>query len=369
MHLLRGACSSTIWAVVSPLEATLDIRPRARIDVVDVRAMAAAAYGDVFDRFARCLYVSPHTTAGYLPQSLATRLTTRRAGLEPYLHLFQTVFPANAGYQHDNLDLRTELPPEQRRVEPTNGDSHLAFMAAGLHTCVSYRTDRTGPVYFVDLDGAHEGTPRKRATRLVGYNEEREIARMSLEVPVSKHPIEAVSLKDPSLGLSARLNELIRRQGVTKGRVRLELGRDERHASLTINEYETLLMQHDLAEVLRNPLKFAAQKARHAWSDPLAVPVKAVDYAKYDLVRAVNRLFDALGLSASRLEFALARALELPASRLLRMKRSVNLLVSDAGTDGTGAVVEGTFQAPIMVQWRPATAGRRTVEVVLSRFL
>jgi thiamine phosphate synthase YjbQ (UPF0047 family) len=354
---------------VAPLEAALDIRPRARVDIVDVRAMAAAVHGDVFDRFARCLYVSPHTTAGYLPQSLATRLTRRRAGLEPYLHLFQTVFPAGAGYQHDKLDLRTELLPEQRRVEPTNGDSHLAFMAAGLHTCVSYRTERAGPVYFVDLDGAHEGTPRKRLTRLVGYNQEVEVARTTLEVPVSRHPIEAVSLKDPALGLDDRLKELIHEHGVTKGRVRLELASDERDASLTINEYETLLMQHDLAEVLRNPLKFAAEKARNAWSDPLAVPVKAMDYAKYDLVRAVNKLLDALGLSASRLEFALARALEVPASRLLRMKRSVNLLVSENGSPGCGAVVEGTFQAPIMVQWRPATDGRRTVEVVLSRFL
>ena len=331
--------------------------------------MAAAAHGDVFDRFARCLYVSPHTTAGYLPQSLATRLTTRRAGLEPYLHLFQTVFPAGAGYQHDNLDLRTELGPEQRRVEPTNGDSHLAFMAAGLHTCVSYRTERAGPVYFVDLDGSHEGTPRRRVTRLVGYNHEVEVARTALRVPVSKHPIEAVSLKDPGFGLSGKLNELVRDHGVTKGRVRLQLAAAERDASLTINEYETLLMQHDLAEVLRNPLKFAAQKARNAWSDPLAVPVKAMDYAKYDLVRAVNKLLDALGLSSSRLEFALARALELPASRLLRMKRSVNLLVSDAGSSGKGAVVEGTFQAPIMVQWRPPASGQRTVEVILSRFL
>jgi thiamine phosphate synthase YjbQ (UPF0047 family) len=354
---------------VAPLEAALDIRPRARIDIVDVRAMAAAAHGDVFDRFARCLYVSPHTTAGYLPQSLATRLTTRRAGLEPYLHLFQTVFPAGAGYQHDNLDLRTELRPEQRRVEPTNGDSHLAFMAAGLHTCVSYRTERVGPVYFVDLDGSHEGTPRKRVTRLVGYNQEIEVARTTLDVPVSRHPIEAVNLKDPALGLDDRLKELIREHGVTKGRVRLELAPDERDASLTINEYETLLMQHDLAEVLRNPLKFAAEKARNAWSDPLAVPVKAVDYAKYDLVRAVNKLLDALGLSASRLEFALARALEVPASRLLRMKRSVNLLVSGTGPTGCGVVVEGTFQAPIMVQWRPAADGRRTIEVALSRFL
>jgi hypothetical protein len=354
---------------VATLEATIDIQPRARIDIVDVRAKAVASFGDAFERYARCLYVSPHTTAGYLPQNLAARLTARQAGLEPYLHLFQTVFPANAGYQHDNLDLRTELPPEQRRVEPTNGDSHLAFMAADLRTCVSYKTDRKGPVFFVDLDGSHEGTPRRRLTRLVGYDSEVEVAREQLQVPVSRHPIEAVSLKEPSLGLAERLTELIRTHGVTKGRVRLELAPAERDASLTINEYETLLMQHDLAEVLRNPLKFAAQKARHAWIDPLAVPGKALEYARYDLVRAVNKLLDTFGLSASRLEFALARALELPASRLLRMKRSVNLLVSDTGTPGRGAVVEGTFQTPIMVQWRPATAGRRTIEVVVSRFL
>jgi thiamine phosphate synthase YjbQ (UPF0047 family) len=354
---------------VAPLEATLDIQPRARIDIVDVRAKAAALFGDAFDRYARCLYVSPHTTAGYLPQNLAARLTMRRPGLEPYLHLFQTVFPANAGYQHDNLDLRTELPPEQRRVEPTNGDSHLAFMAADLRTCVSYRTERAGPVFFVDLDGSYEGTPRRRVTRLVGYDTEVEVARETIDVPISGHPIEAVSLKDPSLGLSDRLNELVRHHGIAKGRVRLELAPAERDASLTINEYETLLMQHDLTEVLRNPLKFAAQKAKHAWSDPMTVPGKAVEYARYDLVRAVNKLLDALGLSASRLEFALARALELPASRLLRMKRSVNLLVSNAATSGHGAVVEGTFQTPIMVQWRPAAGGRRTVDIVLSRFL
>jgi len=159
------------------------------------------------------------------------------------------------------------------------------------------------------------------------------------------------------------------RHGVATGRVHIALAAGDRQAALTINEYETLLMQHDLAEVLRNPLKFAAQKARHALSDPRAVPGKAVEYAKYDLVRSVNRLLDALGLSASRLELALARALEVPASRLLRMKRSVNLLVSDKTDRGRGALVEGTFQAPIMVQWRPAVRGARSVDVVLTRFL
>jgi hypothetical protein len=356
-------------ADVAPLEAALSIQPRARLDMVDVRALAATTFGGAFEAYARCLYVSPHTTAGYFPENLAARLTSRRSGLEPYLNLFQTVFPAGAGYQHDNLDLRTELAPEQRRVEPTNGDSHLAFMASGLHTCVSYRTARAGPVYFVDLDGAHLGTPRQRVTRLVGYDREAEVARTTLAVPVSKHPIEAVNLRDRAIGLSDRLEELIRHHGVARGRVRIELAPGERDACLTVNEYETLLMQHDLAEVLRNPLKFAAQKARHALSDPRAVPGKALEYAKYDLVRAVNRLVDALGLSASRLELAVARALEVPASRLLRMKRSVNLLVSDSDNPGRGSVVEGTFQAPIMVQWRPATRGARTIDVVLTRFL
>jgi hypothetical protein len=80
-------------ADVAPLEAALDIQPRSRVDILDTRALASSTFGDVFEGYARCLYVSPHTTAGYFPQSLAARLTARRAGLEPYLGLFQTVFP------------------------------------------------------------------------------------------------------------------------------------------------------------------------------------------------------------------------------------------------------------------------------------
>src|SRR4029453_7597985 len=111
-----------------------------------------------------------------------------------------------------------------------------------------------------------------------------------------------------------------------KGRARLRLGSGEQFASLTVNEYETLLMRYDLVDVLKNPLRFAAQKAKHAWDDPLAVPSKAIDYAKYDLVRAVNRLVDALGLAESAIERVLSKALAVPASRFLRMKRSVDLL-------------------------------------------
>ena len=185
---------------------------------------------------------------------------------------------------------------------------------------------------------------------------------------MSSHPINAVNLKDPGLGFYDELADFVASHDVAKGRVRLELGSGEQYASLTVNEYETLLMQHDLAEVLRNPLRFAAEKARHAWNDPRAVPGKAMDYAKYDFVRALNQVLDALGLGASRIERMLARALAVPASRFLRMKRSVDLLVSDAASPGRGGVVGGTYQAPIMVQWRGARQGVRGIDVTLTSF-
>jgi hypothetical protein len=278
------------------------------------------------------------------------------------------VFPESAGYHHDQLDLRQELDDEQKRVEPTNADSHLTFIGGGLHACVSYNARRPGPVYFIDLDGTHEGTPRRRSTTLVGYNHESVVARTTLAVPVSTHPIDAINLKDPRFGLYDQVASLLAEHGIEKGRVRLELAAGELAASLTVNEYESLLMQHDLAEVLRNPLRFAAEKARNAWSDPRAVPAKALGYAKYDLVRALNRLVDVMGLGASWIERTVARTLEVPASRFLRMRRSVDLLVSDSATPGRGRIVEGTYQAPILVQWRPSPEAQRQVNVAISRF-
>ena len=167
----------------------------------------------------------------------------------------------------------------------------------------------------------------------------------------------------------AKLKEFIEKHGVTKGRVRLELGSREQYASLTVNEYETWLMQHDLADVLRNPLRFAAERARHAWNDPRAIPAKARAYAKYDLVYALNRLVEKLGLESSFIERLLARTLEVGASRFFRMDRGVDLLVSDSRTPGKGNVVEGTYQTPILVQWRSAPQPTRHLDIALTRFL
>jgi hypothetical protein len=352
-----------------PTELALDLTPCARVDCIDVRTEASRLYGDALADYRRCAYVSGHTTAGYLPQSLAARLAARPQGLTGYIGLLRTMFPEGAGYRHDQLDLREELEPAQRSVEPANADSHLAFIGGGLRACVSYDARRPGPVYFLDLDGLAHGEPRRRRTTLVGYDREDIVATTTAVIPVSGHPIDAVNLRDARFGLAGQIAELIAQHGVTKGRIRLELGPEEQYASLTVNEYETLLMQHDLAEVLHNPLRFAAEKARHAWNDPFAVPAKALAYAQYDLVRAINRLVDALGLQASRVETLLARALEVPASRFLRMNRRVDLLVSDGVTPGRGALVAGTYQAPILVQWRPAAREARDVRVTLTRFL
>jgi thiamine phosphate synthase YjbQ (UPF0047 family) len=353
---------------MAPLELTLELTPRARLDVTDVRAEAATRHGGVFDAYTRCVYCSLHTTAGYLPQSLVARLGAQPRGIGPYIDLFRAVFPEGAGYQHDDLDRRADLTPAQRPVEPTNADSHLAFIAGGLRACVAYQTRRPGPVYFIDLDGTNGGKPRRRFTTLVGYDHETEVARTTLTVPVSSHPVDAINLKDARLGIYDQLAEFIRREDVTKGRITLELASSEQYASLTVNEYETLLMRHDLAEVLRNPMRFAAQKVRNAWNEPRTVPLKTLEHAKYDLVRVLNQLVDTLGLGASRIDRLMARALAVPASRFLRMKRSVSLLVSDSQTPGRGSVVEGTYQTPILVQWQRAKQGARVVNVTLTRF-
>ncbi len=352
----------------TPREFTLELSPRARVDVIDVRRVMSARYGDVLDAYPRALCCSFHTTAGYLDQSVASRLNHRRAGVMPYIELFRTMFPEGAGYEHDKLERRTELTDAQKPIEPMNADSHLAVMAGALRSCVSYQNRPGEPVCFIDLDGIIAGQPRRRSTTVLGYSTEETVAQTRLTVPVS-HAVDSVNLKDPHLGIYEQCAALVASHRVTKGRIRLTLAPGERHAGLTVNEYETLLMRHDLGEVLRDPLRFMAEKAGHMLGNPRAIPAKTLDYAKYDLVRVFNQLVDALGLRESMVESVLSRAIAMPASRFLRMKRSVSLLVSDRKVQGRGAIVEGTYQSPILVQWHRGARSARTLDVTLTRFV
>src|SRR3954462_6586902 len=353
----------------SPLEFALELTPRARVDVIDVRAEVSSRYGDGLSAYPRALCCSFHTTAGYLDRSVASRLNQGPDGVMPYIDLFRTMFPEGAGYEHDKIERRTELSAEQRPTDPLNADSHLAFMAGALRTCVTYLNRPGEPMSFIDLDGVHAGQARTRRTTVLGYSAEETVAQARVVVPVSGHSIESVNLKDPRLGVYEQCAELLAAHAVTKGRIRLSLGPGERHAGLTVNEYETLLMRHDLSEVLRDPVRFMAEKAGHMLGNPRAIPARTLDYAKYDLVRVFNRLLDAVGLGQSPVENVLSRAIAMPASRFLRMKRSVSLLVSDRDKEGQGTVIEGTYQSPILVQWHRGARRSRVLDVTVTRFV
>jgi len=348
--------------VAKPLDLTLELAPRARFDIVDLRTRFAAEH-ETLSAYPHCLYWSFHTTAGFLDRSLVARLSPEH--VPAYMDAFRTLFPEGAGYAHDRLDRREDLDAQQRQVEPRNADSHLTFMAGGLHTCVTHPNRRDEPVFFVDLDGVNEGRPRRRRTRLIGFHNERLVRAARIEVPVSSHPIDSINLKDPRLGIYDELTGFVRAAGVAKGRLRVQLDPTERHSALTVNEYETLLMKHDLADVLRNPLRFVAETSRHAFANPRAVPAKTLGYAKYDFVRVLNRGLDRLGLRGAIVEKVVARTLAVPAARFFRMRRSVSLLVSER-QDGSYGMVEGTYQSPILAQWQNAPRQSRILEVTLT---
>ena len=345
-----------------PLDLTLELAPRARFDVVDLRSHFAAEH-EALGAFRHCLYWSFHTTAGFLERSLTARLSAQQ--IPTYVDAFRTLFPEGAGYEHDRLERRHDLDAAQRAVEPRNADSHLAFIAGGLRTCVMHPNRDGETVYWVDLDGVNEGKPRRRLTRLIAFNRERVVAKTRIEVPVSGHPIDSVNLKDPRLDIYGQLVQFVKDVGLSKGRLRISLDPTERHSALTVNEYETLLMRHDLAEVLRNPVRFVAEKSRHALANPRAVPARTLDYAKYDLVRVLNEGLDKLGLRGSIVEKVVARTLAVPAARFFRMRRSVSLLVS-THADGSPDIVEGLYQSPILVQWQHAPRQARALNVSVT---
>jgi thiamine phosphate synthase YjbQ (UPF0047 family) len=285
----------------------------------------------------------------------------------PFIRAFQKLFPPDANYHHDQLQLRTELTEEERQREPRNADSHLTFIGSGLRNCVTYTNRRGRPVYFIDLDGILKNGRRTRYTKALGYNEEEVVHRGRLAVPVSRHPIDSVNLKDPRNGFLEQIAEWLDRCGIDKGRVDVALDPHERHVGLTVNEYETLLMRHDLAEVLRDPLRMLARQGKHMLRNPMAIPSKTMGYARYDFVHILNELMDAFHVSESVVEKILIPFLKVPA-RFLRLRRSISLLVSDADGAGRGRVVQGRYQSPILVQWQRPDNQVRHVDVTISRF-
>lgn len=354
----------------SPRDITLSIQPESRFDVIDVAERVRGEEDDFFERFNRSAFTSYHTTAGYFEQSFANRLKNNPEALEAYLETFQKLFPPDADYQHDQMELRDELSEEQKAVEPRNADSHLTFIGSGLENTVTYLNRKPHEsVWFVDLDGTNGEERRNRRTTVIGYNRETVTHRRQVPIRMSGHPIDSVNLWDARLGLLEELQHEANKLGIRKGRIDLALAPDESHTGLTVNEYETLLMQHDLVDVLRDPIRFMAQKGRNMIKDPGAIKEKAKDYMKYDLVHVVNEFIDAMGLSETLVERIIDKFFQVPAHRFLRMKRSVSMIVSDGSNGSESHIVSGTYQSPILVQWKRRDERReRILEATFTRF-
>jgi thiamine phosphate synthase YjbQ (UPF0047 family) len=350
--------------ISAPTEVRLTLRPSRRFEAIDVNERIAAERGDLLRRYRKTLYCSFHTTAGYLDQSLAGRMHHHHGRLAQFFDAWHALFPPDAEYRHDQMDLRSELSDRQKEVEPRNADSHLTFIGSGMRNCVTYRNEPPAPVYFIDLDGTNGEDRRQRQTTVVAYDEERVVARESFVVPVSHHPIDSVNLTDPRMGLVDRVQEMLAVSGLEKGRVDISLPAAERNVGLTVNEYETMLMRHDLVEVLQDPLKFAAQRGRHMIDDPLSIPTKTLNYAKYDVPRLLNSVMEALRWDRSVLERAMAKLMAVPARRLLRSRR-VTFLAAHDDALGRPRLVRGQYQSPILVQWQPAEGQVRRVEITI----
>jgi thiamine phosphate synthase YjbQ (UPF0047 family) len=351
-----------------PFEITLTLKPEARFDVIDVAAAIKANCSDIFSHYRKTLYCSLHTTAGYLDQRICARLCNSRSHLEQFFRAFQHVFPPNAGYYHDRLALRTELSEAQRQYESQNADSHLTFMGAGLQNCVTYFNRPGMPVYFIDLDGMYHNVQRSRQTRVLAYNRTSVVHTAHMAIPMSHHAIDAVNLKDPRFGFFDQLDALLHRYDVHKGRVDIALSRQEQHAGLTVNEYENLLIQKDLVEVLKDPLRYMARKGKSFLSDPAAMRSKAKHYAIYDLVHIFNELMNTLQVGQSVIERLVSRVFSFPAARFLGMKRTMSWLVSNSEADGAGTLVQGTYQSPILIQWQKAPQWQRSLDITITRF-
>lgn len=350
-----------------PTDIRLTLQPESRVELIDVSEQVKEKEEHFFDEYKKSAYASHHTTAGFFEQSFARRLKHDPAALEKYVGSFKKLFPPDADYRHDQMELRDELSDAQKLIEPRNADSHLTYIGAGLENCVTYLNERKSPVYFVDLDGTFGEFRRTRKTTVIGYNKETTVEQRVLKIPMGSHPIGSVNLWDPRVGVLEQLEEQIRELGLEKGRISISLAADEKSTGLTVNEYETLLMRHDLPEVLKNPLRFMAMRGVNMLRDPGAIKEKAKDYMKYDLVHVVNEFIEATGLSETKVERIIDKFFQVPADRFLRMKRKVDLIVSDEGT-GQGRIVNGTYQSPILVQWRRNEDRTRMIEVTFNRF-
>ncbi len=361
-------CRKDVVMSSASVEFNLSIRPQKRFEIIDVSKRLRDEFGSSWIDRRKAIYCSLHTTAGYLEQGTFRYLGQGRRHLDPFIRTVQKIFPPDAGYYHDRMQLRDELSPRQKEREPVNADSHLTFMSAGLNNCVTYTNRLDESVYFIELDGIYKNHVRERNTTVIAYDRSEIVHRDKVGIPVtSGNAIDSFNLKDSSYGLFAEIQEWIERYGVEKGIVDVRLCQDDRHVGLTVNEYETLLMRNDLPQVMRDPLRYMMLHGKKFLRDPGAIPGKTRDYAAYDLIHLYNDLMDYFPGGRPIVNRILS-VLSSPAKRILRLKRHISFLVSDSEETGMDRIVLGKYQSPILIQHHPAVDGVRYLDVTLRRF-
>jgi len=315
----------------APQHVTVSLRPECRVAVMPVRTAVHKVRPAVYS-YPQVLYSAHHTTAGFLDAEARAQTANQPQAVRQFLASYRDRFPRDAGYQHDQMHLRTELGPAQRQCEPRNADAHLIYISAGLQACI--RTTPDTPLALVDLDGVNmeTGDHRTRYVTAIGFSESEPVATFDVEVPAPSAEVGARSLHDPRLGLVERVQAALTAHNVSYGCVRLALAGDTASAALVMNEYEPQLMHHDLARVLR--------ASRHR-----VEPVPAAD--------------------TQRLQTAPANTSSTTPPTDLRLSDTLCLMVRPPADNGTSRIVQGRYQSPILMHWAPHA---RTVRATVIRY-
>lgn len=329
-----------------------------------------------FDQVALC---SLHTTAGFLEQSFAEKLEGHPEGVEWLVRSANRLFPEGAPYWHDRMELRHELSAEQRKCEPLNADSHLAFICLGLCSCALYTFDPDHPIYFIDLDGEFQGTFRSRKSIAVGFNRTDCVHEEVIEVEMPEKIRCALDLSKYFHHLRAH----IATHKIDQGLITMELVSDEKNAGITVNEFETLLVERDVTDVLMNPLKYMLHNASELARHPLILPGKAKNVLVYELhlairdglrlasrsVSAIEYMADRLGVHLPLLEHVIDRLATPLEARWMNLGSKVQFLIDPDHKGPYGPIVTGRYQSPILIQWRRPDADIRRVNLRLLRFV
>ena len=183
------------------LDLTVELAPRARFDLVDLRRHFADEHAALASYPRTSLLVLSHDRrvsrarpGGASQRPAAFRPTSRRSG---------RCFPkAPATSTTGSNGARTST----RRSAPSSRATPTRIWRSWPAACAPASRTRTGPASRCSSSISTASTTASRggaAPGSSGFTQERVVGTTRIEVPVSAHPIDSINLKDPRLGVYA----------------------------------------------------------------------------------------------------------------------------------------------------------------------